>query len=114
MRGLSLFGSVPRPAVVTFAIEAAAVILAVLDVWLVLPEKAQPYSIWLSGAACLAVVFRRKFPFLAVLVAVPGSLRDRTVKPATRGTTASPHVQSITPDAAYCSKRRPTAQPDAR
>jgi signal transduction histidine kinase len=73
-RGLSLFGSVPRPAVVTFAIEAAAVILAVLDVWLVIPEKAQPYSIWLSGAACLAVVFRRKFPFLAVLVAVPGFL----------------------------------------
>ena len=27
-RGLSLFGSVPRPAVVKFAIEAAAVILA--------------------------------------------------------------------------------------
>jgi signal transduction histidine kinase len=67
----SAFG---RSALVTFAIEAAAVTLAVLDVWLVIPEKAQTYSIYLSGIACFAVAFRRRFPFLAVLVAVPGFL----------------------------------------
>jgi signal transduction histidine kinase len=56
------------------AMDAVAVIVAVLDVWLVIPEKAQPYSIVLSGIACTAMVFRRRLPFLAVLVTVPGFL----------------------------------------
>lgn len=55
-------------------LDAIAVIVAVLDVWLVIPEKALPYSIVLSGLACTAMVFRRRWPFLAVLVTVPGFL----------------------------------------
>lgn len=73
-RPLPRFGSVRQAALATFGVEAAAVLLAVLDVWLVIPEKAQTYSIYLSGAACLAVVFRRRFPFLAVIAAAPGFL----------------------------------------
>ena len=52
----------------------AAIMLAILDVWLVIPEKAQPYSIYLSGAACLALAFSRWLPFVALLAAVPGFL----------------------------------------
>ncbi|WP_442785155.1 sensor histidine kinase [Amycolatopsis sp. H20-H5] len=48
--------------------------LAVLDVWLVFPEKAQPYSIYLCGFACLALTARRKLPFLTVIATVPGFL----------------------------------------
>jgi signal transduction histidine kinase len=44
----------------------------VLDVWLVIPEDAPTYSIWLSAIAVAAMVMRRKVPFLAVLVTVPG------------------------------------------
>ncbi|MDT8913956.1 histidine kinase [Amycolatopsis sp. PS_44_ISF1] len=69
-----VFAALRRPTVALVGVEAAAVLLAVLDVWLVIPPKAQPYSVYLSGAACLAVVFRRRFPFLAVLAAVPGFL----------------------------------------
>jgi signal transduction histidine kinase len=61
-----------RPALQALAVDTVAIILAVLDVWLVIPQKAQPYSIYLSGAACLAILFRRKFPFLAVVATVPG------------------------------------------
>ncbi|WP_167754239.1 MULTISPECIES: sensor histidine kinase [Amycolatopsis] len=61
-----------KPIVATIAVEAVVVLLAVLDVWLVVPPKAQPYSLYLSAAACLAVVVRRRFPFLAVLAAAPG------------------------------------------
>ncbi|MET0132993.1 MAG: histidine kinase [Kibdelosporangium sp.] len=63
-----------HPGAKGLALDAIAVIVAVLDVWLVIPEKAQPYSIVLSGVACTAMVFRRRFPFLAVLVTVPGFL----------------------------------------
>ncbi|GAA4526357.1 sensor histidine kinase [Amycolatopsis samaneae] len=69
-----LFTSMRRPVVMMLAFDAALVLLAVLDVWLVVPGKAQPYSTYLSAAACLAVVFRRKFPFLAALATVPGFL----------------------------------------
>jgi signal transduction histidine kinase len=51
-----------------------AVVLAVLDVWLVIPEDAPGYSLWLSGAAVIAMVLRRHVPFIAVLVTVPGFL----------------------------------------
>jgi signal transduction histidine kinase len=51
-----------------------AIVLAILDVWLVIPEKAQPYSIYLSGAACLALAFSRWLPFVAVVATVPGFL----------------------------------------
>ncbi|MEV6899057.1 histidine kinase [Amycolatopsis sp. NPDC051372] len=68
------FASLRRPIATTVGVEAVAVLLAVLDVWLVIPPKAPPYSIYLSAAACLAVVLRRKLPFLAVVLAVPGFL----------------------------------------
>ncbi|MCU1687900.1 MAG: two-component system histidine kinase [Amycolatopsis sp.] len=74
-RRMAAFRSFPlfqRPALQSLALDAAALMLAVLDVWLVIPTKAQPYSIYLSGIACGAILFRRKLPFIAVLVAVPG------------------------------------------
>jgi signal transduction histidine kinase len=54
------------------ASDVAAMLLAVLDVWLVIPEDAPTYSIWLSWVAVAAMVMRRHVPFLAVLVTVPG------------------------------------------
>ncbi len=68
------FAAFRKPLVATVALEVVVVLLAVLDVWLVVPPKAQPYSIYLSATACLAVVVRRRFPFAAMLVAVPGFL----------------------------------------
>lgn len=56
------------------ASDVFAVVLAVLDVWLVIPQDAPSYSLWLSGAAVAAMVLRRHVPFLAVLVTVPGFL----------------------------------------
>ncbi len=56
------------------ASDVAAVILAMLDVWLVIPEDAPGYSLPLSGAAVAAMVMRRQLPFVAVLVTVPGFL----------------------------------------
>ncbi|MBB4684588.1 sensor histidine kinase [Amycolatopsis jiangsuensis] len=69
-----VFAPLRRPVVTTVCVELAVAMLVVLDVWLVVPPKAPPYSIYLSGAACLAVVLRRRFPFLAMLAAVPGFL----------------------------------------
>ncbi|MDT7725624.1 MAG: hypothetical protein QOI21_2200 [Actinomycetota bacterium] len=63
-----------RPAVLSAGLHVTAIMLAILDVWLVIPEKAQPYSIYLSGAACLALAFSRWLPFVAVLATVPGFL----------------------------------------
>ncbi len=86
------FRLIPRPRLVTRALphwvtvfranprakniasDVVAVVLAVLDVWLVIPEDAPGYSLWLSGAAVAAMVMRRHVPFLAVLVTVPGFL----------------------------------------
>ncbi|GHF38195.1 signal transduction histidine kinase [Amycolatopsis bartoniae] len=56
------------------AVDAAAILLAALDVWLVIPEKAEPYSIYLSAFACLALAARRWLPFAVVLGTVPGFL----------------------------------------
>ncbi|HWD03210.1 MAG TPA: histidine kinase [Amycolatopsis sp.] len=69
-----LIASVRRPLMSTIGLDVLAVLAAVLDVWLVIPPKAPPYSIYLSAAACLAVVLRRKVPFLAIFLAVPGFL----------------------------------------
>jgi signal transduction histidine kinase len=55
-----------------YASDVGALLLAVLDVWLVIPEDAPTYSIWLSAIAVAAMVMRRHVPFLAVLVTVPG------------------------------------------
>jgi signal transduction histidine kinase len=56
------------------ASDVIAVVLAMLDVWLVIPEDAPVESLPLSGAAVAAMVMRRHVPFLAVLVTVPGFL----------------------------------------
>ncbi|GAA3532506.1 histidine kinase [Amycolatopsis ultiminotia] len=69
-----VFAALRRPFATTVCVEVAVVALVVLDVWLVIPPKAPPYSIYLSAASCLAVVLRRRFPFLAMLAAVPGFL----------------------------------------
>jgi len=55
-------------------LDALAFTVAVLDVWLVFPKKFEPYSVVLSGIACTAMLFHRRWPFLAVLVTVPGYL----------------------------------------
>jgi len=67
---LAAFRSSPRARGI--ASDVAALLLAVLDVWLVIPEDAATYSIWLSAIAVAAMVMRRHVPFLAVLVTVPG------------------------------------------
>ncbi|MFD8492221.1 sensor histidine kinase [Amycolatopsis sp. NPDC059657] len=63
-----------RPAVLALTVDVVSIMFAVLDVWLVIPVKAQPYSIYLSGAACLALALRRWFPFATLLLTVPGFL----------------------------------------
>ncbi|RZS29788.1 signal transduction histidine kinase [Herbihabitans rhizosphaerae] len=54
--------------------DAVALLVAVADVWLVIPSKATTYSVWLSGIACAAMLIRRRFPFIAVLITIPGYL----------------------------------------
>lgn len=63
-----------RQAVQSLAVDAAVILIAVLDFWLVFPEDAEPYSYVLSAAACLALAARRWFPFLVVLATFPGFL----------------------------------------
>jgi signal transduction histidine kinase len=62
------------PAIRSLAVDAAVIVIAVLDFWLVFPEQAEPYSYVLSAAACVALVARRWFPFLVVLATFPGFL----------------------------------------
>ncbi|MEU6643002.1 sensor histidine kinase [Saccharomonospora sp. NPDC046836] len=74
--------AVPRPAIALrshpfvrkLAVDAAIFVIAVLDVWLVFPEKAQPYSVYLSAASCVVLLARRWLPFTVVVLAVPGFL----------------------------------------
>jgi signal transduction histidine kinase len=54
--------------------DLGAIALALLDVLLVFPENAELYSHILSGLACLALVLRRRYPFLVLLATVPGYL----------------------------------------
>jgi signal transduction histidine kinase len=68
------FARIKKPALLPVILHVSAIMLAILDVWLVIPEKAQPYSIYLSGAACLALAFSRWVPFTAVVATVPGFL----------------------------------------
>lgn len=56
----------------SYAVDATVILLAVLDVWLIIPEKAQTYSVVLSGFACLALAARRWLPFTVLLATVPG------------------------------------------
>ncbi|MTD55882.1 sensor histidine kinase [Amycolatopsis pithecellobii] len=59
---------------IPLAIDGAAMLLAALDVWLVIPDKAPPYSIYLSALACLVLPARRRLPFVTVLGTIPGFL----------------------------------------
>lgn len=61
-----------RPWLVKLLIDVAAISIAVLDVWLVIPDEAPTYSIVLSGVACAALLGRRWLPFLTVLATIPG------------------------------------------
>ncbi|WP_235921527.1 sensor histidine kinase [Lentzea tibetensis] len=58
------------------AVDAAAVIGASLDVWLGASQpfavEVQQYSYWLSGVAAAAMLLRRRFPFLTLLLTIPG------------------------------------------
>lgn len=54
--------------------DLGAIALALLDVLLVFPKDAELYSHILSGVACLALVLRRRYPFLVLLATVPGYL----------------------------------------
>lgn len=60
------------PAVTAAATDIAFVVIAILDVWLVVPEEAPSYSVYLSAAACAALLLRRTLPFTAVVLTVPG------------------------------------------
>ncbi|MFD1047885.1 hypothetical protein ACFQ1S_21255, partial [Kibdelosporangium lantanae] len=55
-------------------LDALALVVAVLDVWLIIPKNVETYSVVLSAVACTAMLFHRRWPFLAVLVTVPGYL----------------------------------------
>ncbi|PXY23605.1 histidine kinase [Prauserella coralliicola] len=61
-----------HPGVRKVAVDAAVILIAVLDVWLVIPEGAEKYSVWLSAASCVALVARRWLPFTVVLLTFPG------------------------------------------
>jgi signal transduction histidine kinase len=54
--------------------DVLAVLAAAADVWAYWPEKAHTYQVVLSGVSCAALLLRRKLPFLAVLLTVPGYL----------------------------------------
>ncbi len=56
-------------------IDALAVLVASLDVAMAVPNHgAATYSLVLSGISVAALVFRRRFPFAATVVAMPGFL----------------------------------------
>lgn len=56
------------------AFDAAAVGIAALDVWLRVVPEAERYNYVLSAVSVAAVALRRRFPFLVVLITVPGFL----------------------------------------
>ncbi len=56
------------------AFDAGAVGIAALDVWLRVVPEAETYNYVLSVIAVAAVALRRRFPFLVVLITVPGFL----------------------------------------
>lgn len=54
--------------------DVLAVLVASLDVAMAVPGNAAAYSLVLSAVAVIALVFRRRFPFAATVVAMPGFL----------------------------------------
>ncbi|MEC3981942.1 sensor histidine kinase [Amycolatopsis sp. H20-H5] len=73
-RTSSRFANIEWSALMNYAVVTVAGVLAVLDVWLHIPSQAPTYSIYLSGAACLALTASRRFPFLALIGTIPGFL----------------------------------------
>ncbi|MDQ2587561.1 sensor histidine kinase [Saccharothrix yanglingensis] len=57
-----------------WAFDVAAVVVAALDVWLRVVPEAEAYNYVLSILSVVALVLRRRFPFLVVLLTVPGFL----------------------------------------
>jgi signal transduction histidine kinase len=57
-----------------FSADLLVLAVAAADVWLVTPEKAQTYSIWLSWIAVAATLLRRHLPFVAIVLIIPGFL----------------------------------------
>jgi signal transduction histidine kinase len=55
-------------------VDVLAVMVASLDVAMAVPADAATYSLVLSAVAVFALVFRRRFPFAATVVAMPGFL----------------------------------------
>lgn len=55
-------------------IDLLAIVVASLDVAMAVPPNAATYSLVLSGIAVFALLFRRRFPFAATLIAMPGFL----------------------------------------
>ncbi|RKT56360.1 sensor histidine kinase [Saccharothrix australiensis] len=55
-------------------VDAGAVAVAAFDVWFWFAPDAKSYNYALSVVAVLALAFRRRFPFLVVLLTVPGFL----------------------------------------
>ncbi|TCP46230.1 signal transduction histidine kinase [Tamaricihabitans halophyticus] len=70
-----------------FPVELCIVVLAALDVWLAMDDEialgwniqalaqddpSLPHSIVLSAISCLALFARRRFPFITLLITVPG------------------------------------------
>jgi signal transduction histidine kinase len=58
----------------SLVIDGLAVLVASLDVAMAVPPGAATYSLVLSAIAVFALVFRRRFPFLATVAAMPGFL----------------------------------------
>jgi signal transduction histidine kinase len=54
--------------------DILAVLAATADVWAYTPHKFQTYNVVLSAVSCAALLLRRKLPFLAVVLTVPGFL----------------------------------------
>lgn len=61
-----------RTAVRATVIDVSVFLIAVLDVWLIVPADAPTYSVYLSALSCGALLLRRWFPFTVLLLAAPG------------------------------------------
>ncbi|GAA0620403.1 histidine kinase [Kutzneria viridogrisea] len=54
--------------------DVGLMLFALLDMFLVFPKNAEVYSYVLTGVAVAALVLRRRYPFLVLLICVPGFL----------------------------------------
>ncbi|MGX7828727.1 sensor histidine kinase [Actinokineospora sp. 24-640] len=61
-----------KPRTRAVASDVAAVVVAALDVWLVVPDAPPWYSPWFSWLSVAALLLRRHLPFATVLLCIPG------------------------------------------